>query len=387
MKQRLAIFLVCMLLVGMMAGCGKAESVSSSSAARDPVPAETDIYRTITGIDPELPVMWADGISVPAELYCYWQIYNASLMEYRVYTYAETQEEFKSIMGKEGYLNWDAPFGGYDTLREYLNKQTNDTVRYYMAMEAIAAENGLTLDESDQKQLEAERQELVNSLGSEEAFQNYLNEMGISRENFDRVSAYPFWYDKLFALAETEGSDFYISLDQLNEYGLFTDHIYLSKVDLANFQPLPDEELAQKKEQAESMVKEITTAKDPAAAFTALADEKSEDPYRQKYPDGYVYPPETMNKAYEAAAKELSPGQVSGVVEGETGYYIILRKDLKEKLMADADETATLRDDYLQDTIVARSEQMEVTTAAELEQLDVETLYTAYIGLSEGRFS
>ena len=382
MKQKIALLVACVLVLCALFGCAAGEKKASEPVATA-IPAwdGKDVFETITGLDPEMTVMSASGVSIPLALYCYWQVYNASLMEYRVYTYAEDHSEFKNIIGTEGYLNWDAPFGGSDTLREYLNQQTDDTARLYMAMEAIAAENGLTPDESDQQALEAERQEMVKSLGGEEAFVSYIARMGLSRANSDRVSAYSLWFDKLAALAATEGSPLYIGLDDLKEYGLFTDHIYLSKVDLSSYKELSKETIDAKRRKAEELAGQIAAAQDPAAAFAALADEASEDPYRADNPEGYIYAPGTMNEAYEAAALALAPGQVSGVVEGETGFYIILRKDLAKKLAEDPTRMTSLREECLMDRIVARSQQAEITLAPELEKLDVSVIYPAFVRL------
>ena len=387
MKQKIALLIACMLMLSALAGCTTGEKKTAVEPVATAIPAWTgkDVFGTITGLDPEKTVMSAEGVSIPLALYCYWQVYNASLMEYRVYTYAEDHPEFKSVMGTDGYLNWEAPFGDSDTLRAYLNRQTDETARLYMAVEAVAAENGLTLDENDQKTLEAERQELVKSLGGEEAFTDYIAQMGLSRVNYDRISAYSLWLDKLAALAATEGSSLYIGVEDLNEYGLFTDHIYLSKVDLSSYKELSKEAVAAKKQKAEELARQIAAAQDPESAFAALADEVSEDPYRADNPEGYIFAPGTMNAVYEGAAQALTPGQVSAVVEGETGFYIILRKDLKKRLNDDAEQLSSLRDECLMDRLVAHSKAMDVTVAPELEKLDVVTIYPAFVKLMRGQ--
>ena len=387
MKKALALLCVCLLLTGVFAGCNPSAATTPAAPTETTVPVSVNIdeFRTITGLDPSLTVLSAEGIELPLSLYCYWQIYHASLMEYQVYTYAESREEFKNLIGTNGYLNWDAPFGDSDTLRAYLNKQTDDTIRQYMAIEILAAENGLALDENDMKTLEAERERIAASLENGKTFEEYIAEMGLSQANFDRINACAVLFDKLLELMKTEGSPLYVSLDELDQYGLFTDHIFLSKIDLSSYNKLSDETITSKRAKAEELIKQITGSDDREATFSALASEYSEDPYRSSYPDGYVFAPGTMNTAYETAAQALMPGQISGVVEGETGFYIILRKDLREKLDADVNEQTTLRRDYLTDRILARAEQIEFTIAPELEKLDVETVYTAYVKLMSGR--
>ena len=44
-------------------------------------------------------------------------------------------------------------------------------------------------------------------------------------------------------------------------------------------------------------------------------------------PDGYVFSAGKMVEAFESATRSLEPGQLSGIVESEFGYHIILRLD------------------------------------------------------------
>ena len=102
MKQKIALLVACVLALCALFGCAAGEKKASEPVATA-IPAwdGKDVFETITGLDPEMTVMSASGVSIPLALYCYWQVYNASLMEYRVYTYAEDHSEFKNIIGTE----------------------------------------------------------------------------------------------------------------------------------------------------------------------------------------------------------------------------------------------------------------------------------------------
>ena len=54
-------------------------------------------------------------------------------------------------------------------------------------------------------------------------------------------------------------------------------------------------------------------------------NEYSEDEGLEQSPDGYTATLGQMVSAYEKAALELDYGQVSGIVESEYGYHIIIR--------------------------------------------------------------
>ena len=53
----------------------------------------------------------------------------------------------------------------------------------------------------------------------------------------------------------------------------------------------------------------------------------SEDTGLESSPDGYVFSAGKMVEAFESATRSLEPGQLSGIVESEFGYHIILRLD------------------------------------------------------------
>ena len=60
------------------------------------------------------------------------------------------------------------------------------------------------------------------------------------------------------------------------------------------------------------------------ARFTEIMNEKSEDPGLAQYPEGYCFMSGVMQEAFEAAAAELQPGELSGIVETPNGYHILL---------------------------------------------------------------
>ena len=71
MKRTLALLLACVLLLGGLFGCGKkqeAAQASAPTATAVPLSSVTEIYTSITGLDPEMTVLSGEGVEVPLAL-------------------------------------------------------------------------------------------------------------------------------------------------------------------------------------------------------------------------------------------------------------------------------------------------------------------------------
>ena len=292
MKRTISALLAAALLLGAMTACGGKTEKSG-------------IWYEIAGIDPQATAVEADGVELPAELYCYWFVFNASLMEYRAYLYADKQE-FANVRSARTRLNWDAPFGN-GTVLDYVLDETMETIRFYMTIEALAARYGIALTEEDRAAIEEERLATAESMGGENGFDEYLAGMGISRESYERINGIITLYEKLEAESWNADGPIPIGPEELNAYALCTDHIYIATINMSNYARLTPEMIGEKRAIAEDLVARLHAAEDPAALFGQLADEYSQDPYRAEAPDGYVYARGTMNAAYEAMFELLNP--------------------------------------------------------------------------------
>lgn len=360
--------LLAALLLALCVGCG--------NQAEEP----SGIYYDITGIAPTETVMTVDGNEIPAQMYFYWTAYNCSYLEYQMnmlnYAYGMYADY---IDADSGTVNWDLQFTEDQTLSEYAKAETDDTVLFYAVVENLAAEMDAGLTAEDETAIADNRASAVEEMGGEEEFVKYLAELGIDEDTFARFSSTSFLFDNLTDLVLQEGSELYLPEEDYDQYATYADHILLATQDLTTGEALSEEEIAEKRQTAEDLLAQLQASDDVVTLFSQLADEYSEDTGRETNPNGYIYTPGTMVTAFEDAAAALEPGQVSGIVESDYGYHIILRKDLSEGLADDPDMKRTLAQQYLQSLLEERMEEAEVTVSAELDDLDPGAFYTQYL--------
>ena len=365
MKKTLSALLAALLLV-LCAGCGETEEPSG-------------VYYDITGIPPKETVMTVDGNEIPAQMYFYWTAYNSSYLEYQMNMYNYVYGLYGEYINEDGTMNWDSQFTEDQTLSQYVKAETDNTVRFYAVMENLASELGAGLTEEDEAAIAGDRASSVEEMGGEEEFNKYLAEMGIDEDTFARFSATNYLFENLTDLVLQEGSELYLPAEGYDQYATYADHILLSTQDAETGAALSEEEIAAKRQTAEDLLAQLQASDDVVTLFGQLADEYSEDPGRASSPDGYIYTPGTMVTVFEDAAAALAPGEISGIVESDYGYHIILRKDLSEGLDDDADMKRSLARQHLQGFLEERMDQAEVTISEKLDGIDAGAFYTEYL--------
>lgn len=332
------------------------------------------VYYEITGVDPEETVLVLDGNEIPAELYCYWAAFNCSALEYQLKMYHDYYGMYEEIFGDDGEIDWNAEFPSSKmTLNEYAKSMVEDTVFFYAAIENMAKKYGVELTEEDKAAIEEERLNMVDSLGGEEAFEDYLEETGLSRDNLERVMAATSLLDGLMEQAGQEGSDLYLPAENYGEYLRYTDYIVLF-----TGSSLSDEEKAAKRQTAEDLLAQLNAGGDKEELFVQLAGEHSEEA-RSEEQVGYFYAPGTMPDVFEEAAGALQPGEVSDIVETDNGLYIILGKSLEEGLEQYPEEKDELLQNYVVSLVNEYQDGIEVERRGTLTDMELGGFYQKYL--------
>ena len=198
---------------------------------------------------------------------------------------------------------------------------------------------------------------------------------GLTDRGAEFVFAMNTYYNNVMEAVTHEPSE-----AELNEYLYRVKHILLKTVD-DNRQPLPEDQVAEKKAQAEDLLAQLKAAPDLPAKFDELMNEYSEDGRTEDgalaAPDGYLAGPGDMVSAFETASYAHQPGELSELVETEFGYHIILRlpTDITAEEMATPEYAQSFRVNAMEDQMDQWMEEADVVRAGALTNLDAIDFY------------
>ena len=380
MKKQISILLVLTMLLSLLAGCGNtaAEQPPATEAPMDYNEVPT-LFQDITGIPHDKTVMTVGNVEVPAELYFYWVCYVCSSLEYNILSEYSNYGMYGSCINRETMtVDWTSSYANMP-LMEYALAQAEDTIKYYMSIEELAAEKNAGLTTANQVDMENNFQQAVEEMGGGSAFSDYLTMLGISRKSFDRISAASYLYMNLLDLVFQEGSDLYLAEEDYNNYATYADHILIATQNMQNGEMLTQQQRVEKYQLAIDLAEQIHAAEDPIAKFEELAAQYSEDPGRESNPTGYIYTAGTMVDEFEAAAANLLPGEVSEPVQSDYGFHIILRRDLLSALREDESRKVEVAQEYLDQLLVRKRSASEVSYDECLTSIDWTVFYDTYI--------
>ena len=166
-------------------------------------------------------------------------------------------------------------------------------------------------------------------------------------------------------------------MEYLDDQGIFyVKHILLKTTDNQN-RPLSEDKIAEKKALADDLLAQLQAAEDMPAKFDELMNQYSDDGGLATNPDGYVFDKDdSLIGGFREAALELEEGQLSGIVETEYGYHIMLRLALTDEMEKSC--RTYLRQAALEDQMTQWMEPVETVRADALASLDVASFYDRY---------
>ena len=248
------------------------------------------------------------------------------------------------------------------------------SVKEIAMVKPFGEKSGLSLSEEQIAQITEE----ISSYESEYGEFGFRY-MGVTKATMEEMYNAFAWYDVLEQSVYVEGGALAPADEDLLAYaeqsGLMkADHILLATQDLATGAALDEAAKQAQYVKAEDILATLQAAEDLESVFATLADENSEDTGRAVYPDGYVFGAGEMVAEFENAAKELAPGEISGIVESQFGYHILLRKELSaEEILAQGDYFAYLLKQNAESVKVEYSDLFNEKVA----NLDLGAFYTA----------
>jgi foldase protein PrsA len=199
-----------------------------------------------------------------------------------------------------------------------------DNVAQIKLIDLEASKAGIVVTDDDVKN-DIENIKKSNNIATDEALNAALQQSGLTLEEF-----------KGKVKAQVKLKKLYESQNPVTETDL---KAYYDK-NKETFATTPKEVkashiLLKTKVEAEAVLAELKAGKD----FATLAKEKSQDPgSKDNGGDLGFFPRGKMNTGFETAAFGLAKGEMSGVVEAESGFHIIKVTDIKEAVIPNYDE-------------------------------------------------
>lgn len=350
------------LTAGLLSGCGSAE---------DPI-------QDVMGYPGSTVMFTVNGNDVTAEDYFFWLTQNADQAQtYMSMMDTSTLEEGQSV--------WDMPLQNDQTAGESVKEAARRYATLYSVVEAHGQEGGYQYTDEDKAAYQEELSATIEQVGGQEAFDTWLKSMCLTAEGFENISAVSYINNHMAEGMYRDGTDLAPTAEDLRTYAQENDilaakHILLLTVDQTTREPLPQEEIDQKRATAEDLLTQLQAITDPAeleTKFDELMNQYSEDTGLATNPDGYVFTSGQMVEPFEEGTRALDYGQISGIVESDYGFHIILRLDPAEN--------ETIRSDWqfsqLNELSTQWEEEAEVVTTETYDNLDVEDFYnklTAY---------
>ena len=328
---------------------------SAGDASPDPDPsASPQIVADLTkaplefaaGVSPEDVLLTVNGEEVPADLVLYW-------LNYACYY-------FMSSYGIYGM-----------SMAEYGDQLIDDAVSICLSevlLRQKAAQLGCLPTDAQTQQAQAEME------GDPDTLKLFRESYGLTDQSIQYLYLANAYYDNMLAAVTHEPSQEELE-DYLDSSKIYrVKHILLKTVD-DDRKPLPDDEIAAKKARAEELLSQLqgVAADGLEAKFDELMMANSEDD-PQSNPDGYIAGPSMkMVEPFETASMALEEGGLSGIVETEFGYHIILRLPIPEETLAEH------RNGFRASSLQAQAEQWQqeaqVVQADALDQLDAADFY------------
>lgn len=327
--MRKPILLVCAVFAcGLLAACGSL------------APAREGLWEEL-GLAPDQAVAAADDREISAGLYLYWL--------------TEITDGIRQYYSEEGQEpDWSATVEEGVTLGQYAKEQALESAAVYATVENWAQRYDCDLTEADRAEAAQAWNDTAAEHGGEDTYLAVLAQKGLDEAGGRRMAEDHILYQKLCALALEEGSGLWEETADLAEF--YTQRGYVT-LDLVEFS-------ADGAEEAAALFGRINESDDPAAELAAIRQERGQSGWPRTLLPGDGSLPD----AYAQAAASLSPGQISGVVEGPEGFAILGRLE---------DDCEAVRLELMDHRLLESARNAAVEVSQSYQELDVETFCAA----------
>lgn len=260
-----------------------------------------------------LPMITLDDVVIPFDEYRYFYKYFVGYYGFTDQYWIDNPDLFKSFIEIVDYSVME---------------------NYWGAL--LANKHGIELTEEDNAKVDELIGEQVAQFGSQEEFESAMGKAGINENLLRRIISQSVLSERVYL--ELYGGETPILLPSKDEIKaeLKSDYVRAKNLLISNdhfdemegYEEYTPEQLADEvKKLAEDLLARLQNGED----IDALIEEYGDDPGAVANPDGYVFTYGQMVKSFEDAAYELNEGEISGLVETDYGYHIIMKMPLDDE--------------------------------------------------------
>ncbi len=271
--------------------------------------AGKNLFKNASGIKPTEVVMIVNGQDISAEEYLYWLSYSC-----------DYYNEYLRYMGIDDWnTELSEGFTAGDYIAQQADMQTISMVTQYAVIDGWTQEVGIALTDEDLADIDAQRAVSVEQLGGENAYQQWLQSLGVSDAFISRSLGHTYLINHLSDAYCTEGSAVYPGKERLDAY--LDEHEYFgASILFVDTCEMSKEAKDSALKEMKGYVSELRAAKDLDATFTEIAAEMALDPSAVTFTSG------EMEVGFIAGLEKVDIGSVSDVITTEEGYYVAIRR-------------------------------------------------------------
>ena len=181
MKRIFSSLLASILVLTLCVGCGGNNDQTGDTNDQDgTVEGGGSIFTTLTDLDMNETVLEVDGNGIPADLYLYWVMNKSYELEYQLNMFKLSYGMYGENVDEEGRIKWDQTLDG-DPVADIVRQNAENNALSYALLENVAKAHNIELTAEDQAAIDELLAQQVEQSGGEEAFEQSLYEMGISK--------------------------------------------------------------------------------------------------------------------------------------------------------------------------------------------------------------
>ena len=307
------------------------------------------LYYEATGLAPDGVLMEVNGEPITVEEYLYWVANDCGY-----------------LINYYGIEDLNTRLTDEMTYADYIRSDVLITEKLYGATRAWAKSLGITLTDTQRSELAEQRQAYIDYYGSEEAYLQQLELLGISEECFDRINETPYLYTSLIEACCDPASPLYPGESTLQAFAKDNQLMTVRVAYLTAEADWGEEELAESEEAMAAYAEKLRSASDKEAVLAEMADTLGVGL------ETLTFAPAEGDEISDSAAA-LSVGQSSDVINDGVDFLIVWRQEV------DLTQTAG---EYANRLIEEKRDSASVIFNSELyDAIDIAAFYPALVEL------